>query len=132
VAAFLTTRDDETPNVVTRVQTLSRTATVQTTVPAQPPPPASAGRSGQALTDDATARLRRSDWAGAEVLARQAVQKLESGGDRLYLAYALYDLGRALAEQSRCDEALPLLDRSERLQGRRTDIDRARRKCRVR
>jgi eukaryotic-like serine/threonine-protein kinase len=132
VAAFLTTRDDETPNVVTRVQTLSRTATVQTTVPAQPPPPASAGRSGQALTDDATARLRRSDWAGAEVLARQAVQKLEGGGDRLYLAYALYDLGRALAEQSRCDEALPLLDRSERLQGRRTDIDRARRKCRVR
>jgi serine/threonine-protein kinase len=132
VAAILTTRDDETPSVVTRVQTLSRTETVQTTVPAQPPPPAPAGRSGQALTDDATTRLRRGDWAGAEVLARQAVQKLEGGGDRLYLAYALYDLGRALAEQRRCEEALPLLDRSERLQGRRADIDRARRRCRVR
>ena len=132
VAAILTTRDDDTPSVVTRVQTLSRTETVQTTVPAQPPPPAPTGRSGQALTDDATRRLRSGDWAGAEGLARQAVQKLEGGGDRLYLAYALYDLGRALAEQSRCEEALPYLDRSERLQGRRTDIERARRKCRVR
>jgi eukaryotic-like serine/threonine-protein kinase len=138
VAAILTTRDEEpgaTPSVVT--QTLPGTTvreTVQTTVPAQPPPPppAPAGRSGQALTDDATARLRERDWAGAEALARQAVQKLQGGGDRLYLAYALYDLGRALAEQQRCEEALPLLDRSERLQGRRTDIDRARRKCRVR
>jgi hypothetical protein len=138
VAAILSTRDEEpgaTPKVVT--QTLPGTTvreTVQTTVPAhpQPPRPAPNGRSGQALTDDATARLGRRDWAGAEALARQAVQKLQGGGDRLYLAYALYDLGRALAEQRRCEEAVPLLDRSERLQGRRTDIDRARRKCRVR
>jgi tetratricopeptide (TPR) repeat protein len=123
--------------VVTRVETLPGTTvreTVQTTVPEQPPPapPAPSGRSGRALTDAATARLRQSDWAGAESLARQAVQRLEEGNDELYLAYALYDLGRALAEQGRCDEALQHLGRSEQLQGRRPDIDRARQKCRVR
>jgi len=84
------------------------------------------------LTDAATARLGQGDWAGAESLARQAVQRLERNNDDLYLAYALYDLGRALAEQGRCSEAFPLLDRSEQLQGRRPDIDRARQKCRVR
>jgi hypothetical protein len=84
------------------------------------------------LTDASTARLRAGDWSGAERLARQAVQKLEGSGENLYLAYALYDLGRALAEQGRCEEALPLLARSEQLQGQRTDIDRARQKCRIR
>jgi eukaryotic-like serine/threonine-protein kinase len=140
VAAILTTGDGEpeaTPSVVTRVETLPGTTvreTVQTTVPEQPPPapPAPAGRSGRALTDAATARLRQSDWAGAEGLARQAVQRLEGGNDDLYLAYALYDLGRALAEQSRCDEALQHLGRSQQLQGRRPEIDQARQKCRVR
>jgi eukaryotic-like serine/threonine-protein kinase len=142
VAAILTGGDDEpeaTPSVVTftRVQTLPGTTvreTIRTTAPEPPPPPppVPSGSSGRALTDAATARLRQNDWAGAEGLARQAVQKLEGGGDGLYLAYALYDLGRALAEQGRCDEALPHLDRSEHLQGRRPDIDRARQKCRVR
>jgi eukaryotic-like serine/threonine-protein kinase len=141
VAAILTTGDGEpeaTPSVVTRVQTLPGTTvreTVQTTVPEQPPPPPPpppTGRSGRALTDEATARLRQSDWAGAEGLARQAVQRLEGSDEDLYLAYALYDLGRALAEQGRCSEALQHLDRSEQLQGRRPDIDRARQKCRVR
>jgi eukaryotic-like serine/threonine-protein kinase len=140
VAAILTYGDGEpeaTPSVVTRVQTLPGTTvreTVQTTVPEQRPPgpPAPSGRSGRALTDAATAQLRQSDWAGAEGLARQAVQRLEGSDDDLYLAYALYDLGRALAEQGRCDEALQHLDRSEQLQGRRPDINRARQKCRVR
>jgi eukaryotic-like serine/threonine-protein kinase len=139
VAAILTTGDGEpqaTPSVVT--QTLSGTTvreTVRTTTPEQPPPPppsAPSGTSGRALTDSATTRLRAGDWAGAERLARQAVQKLEGGGDSLYLAYAMYDLGRALGEQGRCEEALPLLARSEQLQGHRGDIDRARQKCRVR
>jgi eukaryotic-like serine/threonine-protein kinase len=140
VAAILTTGDGEpeaTPSVVTRVQTLPGTTvreTVRTTTPEQPlpPPPAPSGASGRALTDASTARLREGDWAGAERLARQAVEKLESSGNNLYLAYALYDLGRALAEQGRCEEALPFLARSEEFQGHRTDIDRARQKCRLR
>ena len=48
-------------------------------------------------------------WAEAEAVARQALTKLEGSGE-LYEAYAYYNLGRALVEQGRCDEALPHLE----------------------
>jgi serine/threonine-protein kinase len=140
--AAILARDDGSPQaaprVVTQLRTVTtegRTETVFTTQAATTrpePPPAASSASGQELTDQATALLGQGRWAEAESLARQAVQKLEGGSDRLYLAYALYDLGRALAEQDKCGEAVPHLDRSEQLQGRRTDIDRARAKCGVR
>ena len=62
--------------------------------------------SGEELTDQATALLGQGRWAEAEAAARQALTKLEGSGE-LYEAYASYDLGRALVEQGRCDEALP-------------------------
>jgi predicted Ser/Thr protein kinase len=131
VAALLA-RDGDGGNaasIVTRTLP-GTTQTVPTTVqePPSPPPPASAG-SGRELTDAATARLRQGDWAGAEQLARQAVQKLGTTGDRLYLAYALYDLGRALAEQGKCAEAVQRLDQSQQLQGHRSEIDQVRARC---
>jgi serine/threonine protein kinase len=94
-----------------------------------PPPPAPAGQSGQQLTDAATALLNQGRWAEAEQVARQAVQKLNGSG-QLYEAYANYNLGRALIEQNRCDEALAYLDRSEQIQGSRREIRDARKKCR--
>ena len=69
-------------------------------------------QSGVELTDQATALLGQGRWAEAEAVARQALAKLEGSGE-LYEAYANYNLGRALVEQGRCDEALPYLDRSE-------------------
>jgi predicted Ser/Thr protein kinase len=93
-----------------------------------PPPPAASGKSGVQLTDEATALLGQGRWAEAEVVARQAVAKLQGSGE-LYEAYAEYDLGRALAEQGKCDEALQHLERSEQIQGRRGPIDEARAKC---
>ena len=98
-----------------------------TTQPEPPPPPA-AGKSGIQLTDEATALLGAGKWAEAEVVARQAVGKLK-GSAELYEAYAEYDLGRALAEQGKCPEALQHLNRSEQLQGPRGEIDNARSKC---
>jgi hypothetical protein len=56
------------------------------------------------------------------------VAALEGSGD-LYEAYANYDLGRALVEQGRCEEALTYLDRSEQIQGSRKEITNARKKC---
>jgi hypothetical protein len=53
---------------------------------------------------------------------------LQGTGER-YEAYAEYDLGAALVGLGRCDEALPHLDQSESLQGKRKEIDRARRAC---
>ena len=66
-----------------------------------------------ALTDQATRLLRQRDYAGRERLARQAVAALQGTG-QTYEAYAEYNLGAALVELGRCDEALPHLDRSRR------------------
>jgi eukaryotic-like serine/threonine-protein kinase len=139
LAAALTGRDEGRPTaqtVTSTVQGETRTETVVTTAPATtqaaPPPPPAGGAGGRALTDQATNLLKQSRWADAEGVARQAVQKLEGGSDRTYLAYALYDLGRALAEQDKCDEALPVLIRSEQLQGSRSPITQAKAKCGVR
>jgi serine/threonine-protein kinase len=143
LAALLTDGDSGGETVVTRVQTRTlpgttetiattveaTTATTATTAP-EPPPPA--GGNGVALTDQATGLLNEGRWAEAESVARRAVSALEGSSNQRYLAYALYDLGRAQAEQGKCDEAVPNLDRSEDLQGQRTDIDRARAKCGVR
>jgi hypothetical protein len=81
-----------------------------------------------ALTDQATQLLVDGDYAGAERLARQAVEALRGSGEE-YEAYAEYDLGAALVGLGRCGEALEHLDRSEALQGDRREIRRARRAC---
>jgi Flp pilus assembly protein TadD len=81
-----------------------------------------------ALTNQATQALREGDYARAEQLARQAVAALQGTGV-LYEAYAEYDLGAALVGLGRCDEALPHLDQSESLQGKRKEIDRALKAC---
>ena len=60
---------------------------------------------GVALTDQATRLLQAGDWAGAERIAQQAVAALQGSG-QTYEAYAEYDLGLALAQLGRCDEAL--------------------------
>ena len=80
------------------------------------------------LTDEATALLGQGRWSEAEAVARQAVEKLKGSGE-IYEAYAEYDLGRALAEQGKCAEALQHLNRSQQLQGRRSEIDDARSRC---
>jgi len=81
-----------------------------------------------ALTDQATRLLQAGDWAGAAGIAQQAVAALQGSGET-YEAYAEYDLGLALAQLGRCEEALAHLDRSQELQGHRKEIDQARRIC---
>ena len=97
------------------------TATTATTAPSD--------ASGEELTDQATTLLSQGRWTEAEAVARQALTKLEGTGE-LYEAYAYYNLGRALVEQGRCDEALPYLERSEQIQGSRKEIRDARKRCR--
>ena len=116
-----------TTSVTTTAPSPTTTASPPPPPPPQPPPPAN-GRSGTELTDEATGLLRQGRWAEAERVARQAVAKLEGSGE-LYEAYANYDLGRALVEQGRCDEALPYLDTSEQIQGSRREIREARARC---
>jgi eukaryotic-like serine/threonine-protein kinase len=114
------------PKTQTVVSTKRSTQTV-TTAP-EPPPPPTPAKSGVALTDEATNLLGQGRWREAEPIARQAVSSLKGSG-QLYEAYAEYDLGRALAEQGKCGEALQHLGRSEQLQGARHEITDAKKKC---
>jgi serine/threonine protein kinase len=136
VAGVIATRDDSKTRTVFQVRTeQGQPTTVERTVteqpeppPPPPPPPPASGKSGVQLTDEATRLLDQGRWAEAEVVARQAVAKLKGSGET-YEAYAEYDLGRALAEQGKCAEALEHLKRSEQLQGHRSQIDDARSRC---
>jgi serine/threonine protein kinase len=140
VAGVLAARDDPDTTTVVQVTTKEgQPTTVERTVteqpeppppapPPPPPPPSASGKSGVQLTDDATALLAQGRWSEAEVVARQAVAKLRGSGET-YEAYAEYDLGRALAEQGKCPEALQHLNRSQQLQGHRSEIDDARSRC---
>jgi serine/threonine-protein kinase len=136
LAAFLNDGNTGTRTIVQVTTKQGEPTTVRETVTQEPPPPppppspslAPGGKSGRQLTDEATGLLGRGRWAEAEAIAREAVQKLTGSGE-VYEAYANYDLGRALVEQDRCDEALPYLDRSEQIQGSRREIRQARAKC---
>ena len=61
-------------------------------------------------------------------MLQRAVPALEGtySSDNRYEAYANYNLGYTLLQLGRCAEALPYLDRSEDLQGFRTEIADAR------
>ena len=137
----------QTQVVTTQGQASTVEKRVTVTAPAPPPPPpppppapattattaptttaAPSGASGVQLTDQATSLLRQGRWAEAEGVARQAVAKLNGTGE-LYEAYANYNLGRALVEQGRCGEALPHLNKSEQIQGSRSEIREARARC---
>lgn len=85
-------------------------------------------RDGIALTDQATNLMRAGRYAEALPIAQRALAALQGSGHD-YEAYANYDVGRSLAELGRCAEALPYLDRRERMLGPHPDVTRARRKC---
>ena len=140
VAAVLGDGDPQTTTVVeqqtitqpgttvTTQVTTTAPATTATTAPTEPTTPIPPGASGVELTDMATQLLREGKWEEAEAVARQAVIQLDGSGE-LYEAYANFNLGLALVEQDRCDEALPYLDRSEEIQGKRKEIREARKRC---
>ena len=76
--------------------------------------------------------MNEGDFEAAEPLLRQAVESLRgtyTSSDRTE-AYANYNLGYTLLRLGRCSEVLPYLNRSERLQGHRVEIDAARREVR--
>jgi tRNA A-37 threonylcarbamoyl transferase component Bud32 len=134
--AYFLTRGGETQEapttVVTRVRTVTtqgqvstveRRVTVTTSASASPPPVS--GQSGAALNDAGFRRMQAGDYTGALPLLEQAVQKLQ-GTDSITEAYASYNLAYTRFQLGSCDGVLDLLDRSESIQGQRTEIDRLR------
>ncbi|MEX2102816.1 MAG: serine/threonine-protein kinase, partial [Gaiellaceae bacterium] len=119
---------------ITQVETREGTTVeeiVTTTLQAPAAAPENPVREAVDLTDEATARLRERDWEGALRLMEQALPQLLGTyrDDFRYEAYAEYNIGKALAELGRCEEALPHLERSEDLQGARGPITSAKQKC---
>jgi serine/threonine protein kinase len=145
MAAVMTSNDDPGPSVVTENVTRTQggtTATTEVTVTEQTPTTASAtaaagggGGGGKLsyeeakeLTDEATALMRQSDYAGALPLAERAYKSLRGSGD-IYEAYAAYNAGKSLIELGDCKKGLKYLDASEAIQGSRSEIREARAQC---
>ena len=162
VAAAVLAGDGGEPRVETRVITRRevvttkgaisvRTETIPTTVEAEAeeepeqeeppasPPPASPPAPNQdasvddgiRLTDESTGYIRQGNYEAALPVAQRALAALKGSG-HIYEAYANYNYGKSLLELGRCAEAIPYFDRSERIQGYRSEIERDRnaaRKC---
>jgi eukaryotic-like serine/threonine-protein kinase len=77
---------------------------------------------GAALNRDGFARMQVGDFAGALSLLREAVLALR-WSNTLDEAYADYNLAFSRFALGRCDGVMGLLDRSERIQGHRSEID---------
>jgi serine/threonine protein kinase len=97
-------------------------STGQTTVapppPSPPPAAASSSLSGSALNDAGYSKMQAGDYGGALPLLQQAVAKL-SGVGFPNEAYANYNLGYTLLQLGRCKEAVPYLERAQRLEPQR-------------
>jgi tRNA A-37 threonylcarbamoyl transferase component Bud32 len=102
--------------------TAQTTATTETTAPtttasATPVAPAS----GSELNDAGYELMKAGDYAGALPQFEQAVQSLAGTGS-IAEAYALYNLAFTRLALGSCDGVFDLLDRSELIQGERTEI----------
>jgi tRNA A-37 threonylcarbamoyl transferase component Bud32/tetratricopeptide (TPR) repeat protein len=141
LAYFLTRGDGgmQAPTVVTKIQrvtrqgqitTVERHVTVTTSAAPIAPSPNSS-QSGEALNDAGYSKMQAGDYAGALPLLEQAVRKLQ-GTDKLYEAYASYNLAYTRFQLGNCDGVLELLDRAESIEGRKAAIDRLRQQAQER
>jgi serine/threonine-protein kinase len=145
-AALAASLDGEEParRAATQVRTVVRTQTVEgtpetTTVtvetppaPAPPPPvapPPPGDESGADLNDRGFEAMRAGDFGAALELLERAVAALQGEGS-LAEAYASYNLAFTRFALGRCDGVEELLDRSEEVQGRRSEINRLRKDVR--
>jgi serine/threonine-protein kinase len=94
-----------------------------------PPPPPPPAASPADLNDQGFQKMQAGDFAGALPLLEQAVAGLQGSGD-VVEAYADYNLAVTRLALGRCDGVEELLARSEEVQGRRKEIDRAQRDAR--
>jgi len=133
LAYFLTRGDGARPaptTVVTQVRTVTTQGQVTTaqkpaTVTTVPSAGGAPGASGAALNTAGFRKMQAGDYAGALPLLERAVQKLQ-GSNSLEEAYADYNLAFTRFQLGSCDGVLELLDRSEAIQGQRSEIDRLR------
>jgi eukaryotic-like serine/threonine-protein kinase len=110
-------------------QTVTAPAPPATVTSSSVPPPTTAGQTGSDLAAQGYAKMQAGDYQGALPLLEQAVQQLNGTGT-LGEAYADYNLAYTRYSLGQCTDVLPLLDHSQAIQGRRTEIDALRRDAR--
>ena len=109
-----------------QVRTVEKPVTVTTSSPATSLPATSpSSQSGVALNSAGFRKMQQGDYADALPLLERAVQRL-SGTNSLDEAYADYNLAHTRYHLGDCTGVLDLLDRSESIQGHRSEIDRLR------
>ncbi len=105
------------PQVTTVVRTVTRPSGQTTTVEQQTTTTPTSGANGHALNDQGYGKMQAGDYAGAVTLLRQAVQQLSGSGPRdPYEAFANYNLGYSLLRLNQCGEAIPYLQKADRLE----------------
>jgi eukaryotic-like serine/threonine-protein kinase len=108
------------------VTTVERPVTITTTAPTTTAPaatqPPGSSVSGAALNNAGFIRMRLGDYERALPLLERAVERLQGTGS-LDEAYASYNLAYTRFQLGSCDGVLDLLDRSESIQGQRSEID---------
>jgi serine/threonine protein kinase len=145
-AAYAATRDStphqsvSRPSSVTILRTVTKPGrTVEQTVTAPAPPPATAhattaappptapaDATGADLNSEGYTKMKAGDYQGALPLFERAVQRLEGTGS-LDEAYADYNLAYTRYRLGQCTDVLTLLDHSEQIQGPRSEITALRR-----
>lgn len=133
-AAFVSNGEEPGVRTITRVTTTvstvsdttsTLTVTETATVPEEETPAPGSGSSGAELNDAGFERMQAEDYERALPLLEQAISQLAGSGS-LAEAYASYNLAFTRIALGSCDGVLELLDRSEDVQGERSEIDRLR------
>lgn len=80
---------------------------------------------GTALNQEGYSMLQSGDAEGAVPVLQEAVESFPEGTDDLNYAYALFNLGQALREAGRSEEAIPILERRLRIPNQRGVVRKA-------
>jgi eukaryotic-like serine/threonine-protein kinase len=111
--------DGNEPRREAQSQTTTSDTSAETSVPSEPV------EDGVSLNNEGFELMQAGEYDSARPLLRRAVVAL-SGAGTLDEAYASYNLAFSRFASGLCDGVMGLLDRSERIQGEREEIDQLR------
>jgi hypothetical protein len=126
--ALLSSIGDDGGRAADKTTSTQRTTTQQTTTEPPTTEPTTVSVSGEELNDTGFALMQARDFEGALRPLERAVQALRRS-ETLAEAWASYNLAYTRFALGRCDGVLELLDRSEKIQGERQEIDKLYRKA---
>jgi hypothetical protein len=126
-AVLLAGGDDQAASpgmTATAEKTTSQATTAEATTepPPPPPPPPTPAKSVSELNDEGFRLMQQGNYEAALPLLEQAVAGLAGTGE-LVEAYASYNLAFTRFALGNCDGVRDLLERSQKVQGHRKEID---------